>query len=108
MVSLYLMIARKMNQDFGLYYVTSADWEVVIESDTAENAMVRGLEKMFEDYDKDFELAPTILAFDLTAMSFSVEELEEFCYLGYTPTILADAGQHKLSKQYEQIIREYE
>ncbi len=103
-----LMIVRKTNQDVKLFYVTSADWEAVIEADTAENAMVRAMEKMFSEFEKDFELAPTVLAFDLTGMSNDVEDMDEFCYLGYTPSILADAGQHKLSKQYEQIIQEYE
>lgn len=102
------MIARKLKEKVKLFYVSSADWEVVLEADTAEDALVRAMEQMFKDFPEDFELAPTLLALDLSSMSNGIEDLEEFCYLGYTPSILADAGQHKLSKQYEQIIREYE
>lgn len=99
------MSARKIKSDTSYFYVTSADWEAVIDADCAEKAMVLAVEEMFNKFDKDFELAPVIIAIDASRAVSQFDDFDEFYHVGYTPTILADAGYHKLSKQYEGIIR---
>jgi hypothetical protein len=99
------VIVRELDKENRLFYVASAGWEVVMSSTSPEDAMARAIESLFDKFNKDFELAPTILALDLTTMSNGLEDLDNQCYIGYTPSILADAGQHELSRKYEQILR---
>lgn len=106
------MSARKIKSDTSYFYVTSADWEAVIDADCAEKAMVLAVEEMFNKFDRNFELAPVIIAIDASSAvsqkrdsGIEFDDFDEFYHVGYTPTILADAGYHKLSKQYEAIIR---
>jgi hypothetical protein len=106
------MSARIIQNDKSYFYVTSANWEAVIDSDCPQKAMVLAVEEMFEKFGSNFELAPVIIAIDMENIILEKADpltdfshLNEFYHIGYTPTILADAGYHKLSKQYEGIIK---
>ena len=61
------MSARKIKSDTSYFYVTSADWEAVIDADCAEKAMVLAVEEMFNKFDRNFELAPVIIAIDASS-----------------------------------------
>lgn len=95
---------RYQSDDFkSLYYVTSADWEVVTEAASFNEAASKGLEEVYSDQGIMLKLSPAIIVIDLTG--FSSNFSEEYTKIFSTSLILSDIGLHDLSKKFKKIIQ---
>ena len=83
------------------YFVTSADWESVIESTSFESAVSQSLEEAFNIIGKELNLSTAIIVVDMT--NFCLNFNEEHTRVFSTPEILADIGRHDLAKTFKKI-----
>jgi hypothetical protein len=95
---------RYQSDDFkSLYYITSADWEVVIEASSFNAAASRGLEKVYEDQGIMLKLSPAIIVIELTGFSNNFND--EYTKIFSTSLVLSDIGLHDLAKKFKKIIQ---
>ncbi len=90
---------RKSDQNKSLYYVVCADWESVVEGVDQEDAAASAIEEANNEYGKELCLAPTMVSINLKEVCDDMDVVESTEIL-YTPTVLANAGMHALSKKY--------
>ena len=74
---------------------------MVDEPSSAEAATV-AFERAYERFGKNIKVSPNILVIDLCKVIDG--QCEDSMKLMDTPTVLADAGLHQLSKQFKKII----
>lgn len=94
---------RYQSDDFkSLYYITSADWEVVIEASSFNTAASRGLEEVYEDQGVMLKLSPAIIVIDLTGFSSNFND--DYTKIFSTSLVLSDIGLHELARKFKKII----
>ena len=94
---------RYQSDDFkSLYYITSADWEVVIEASSFNIAASRGLEEVYEDQGVMLKLSPAIIVIDLTGFSSNFND--DYTKIFSTSLVLSDIGLHELARKFKKII----
>ncbi|MEE2975624.1 MAG: hypothetical protein VX343_04155 [Thermodesulfobacteriota bacterium] len=86
------------------YFITSANWEIVIISSSFDKAVSQALEKMFKEYGKFLQLSPAIIVIDMT--NYSINFSEEHSKVYSTAMVLSDIGMHDLSKKFKKILPE--
>lgn len=104
------MIRVLENQEKKLYYVTSSDWESVVLAKDAIEAAGEALEEAFDTFGDRLNLSSCINVIncsDLHEKYITEPEQVEFDIF-YVPSVLADIGKHKLSKQLDEIIQNIE
>ena len=104
------MIRALENQDKKLYYVSSSDWESVVSAKDAVEAAAEAFEEAFDTFGEHLNLSSCVNVMNCSNLSEKnpiESELVEFDIF-YVPSILADIGKHKLSKQLDEIIQNIE
>lgn len=94
---------RYQTDDFkSLYYITSADWEIVIEASSFNEAASKGLEEIYEDKGIMLKLSPAIIVIDLTGFSSNFND--DYTKIFSTSLVLSDIGLHELARKFKKII----
>jgi hypothetical protein len=94
---------RKIDKDNPTFYVSCADWECVLPAQDYDDAASIALERASEKYGKHMNLSPSVGVMNLTK-SYEEMDVVDSTYFVYTPTALANAGLHSLSKKYSKVI----
>ena len=104
------MIRTLENQDKKLYYVSSSDWECVVLSKDAIEAAGEAFEEAFDTFGQNLNLSSCVKVINCSGLQEKhlVESEQVEFDLFYVPSILADIGKHKLSKQLDEIIKNIE
>jgi hypothetical protein len=100
------MFSRKAGKSSrDLFFVSSCDWETVLEAGDASEAATRALEDQIERNPVDTNVSTVVLALNLNK---TLEEADAPSNLEvlYAPQILANAGMHEESKRLQYIIDE--
>ena len=100
------MIRVLENQDKKLYYVSSSDWEsVVLAKDAIEDAG-----EAFDVFGDNLNLSSCVKVINCSGLQekhlIEMDQVEFDMF--YVPSVLADIGKHKLSKQLDEIIQNIE
>lgn len=98
------MIRIKNDDISNSYFVTSADWEIVVISTSFDKATSKALEEMFKKMGKNLKLSPAIITVDMTNYSINFSENHSKVYS--TSMVLSDIGMHDLSKKFKKILPE--
>jgi len=104
------MIRVLENQEKKLYYATSSDWEYVVLAKDAIEAAGEALEEAFDTFGDNLNLSSCINIINCSELhekNMIEPEQVEFDIF-YVPSVLADIGKHKLSKQLDEIIQNIE
>ena len=100
------MYSRKVKENSqDLFFISSSDWEAVVEASDSTEAATRALEERMEEFPESTNISSIILALNITkelAESSGGDKIE----LLYAPKILANAGLHEESKKLQTIIEE--
>jgi hypothetical protein len=84
------------------FYVQGAGWDTLIEESSATSAATKAFEGAYIEYGKNIKVSPSIIVVDLCK---TIEgNCDESLKILDTPSVLADAGLHQLSKQFKKII----
>ena len=104
------MIRTLENQDKKLYYVSSSDWECVVLSKDAIEAAGEAFEEAFDTFGQNLNLSSCVKVINCSGLQEKhlVESEQVEFDLFYVPSILADIGKHKLSKQLDEIVKNME
>lgn len=104
------MIRVLENQDKKLYYAASSDWECVVLAKDAVEAAGEALEEAFNSFGDDLNLSSCINIVNCSELhkSHALEPEQVEFDMFYVPSVLADIGKHKLSKQLDEIIQNIE
>jgi len=104
------MIRTLENQDKKLYYVSSSDWECVVLSKDAIEAAGEAFEEAFDTFGQNLNLSSCVKVIDCSGLQEKhlIESEQVEFDLFYVPSILADIGKHKLSRQLDEIIKNIE
>lgn len=104
------MIRVLENQDKNLYYVSSSDWESVVLAKDAVEAAGEAFEEAFDVFGDNLNLSSCVKVINCSALQgnqmIDPEQVEFDMF--YVPSVLADIGKHKLSKQLDEIIQNME
>ena len=85
------------------YYVECANWKSLQYSNNPMEAATEAFEEVLCKYKKKTEVSPVITVLDLTTSMQDIT-LEDNIHFVYTPTVLANAGLHSLSSNFQDII----
>ena len=96
------MLRLKQDDLTNSYFVTSANWEVLVISTSFDKAASLALEKMYDEYGKSLSLSPAIIIVDMT--NFCINFSENHTKVYSTSMVLSDIGMHELSKKFKAII----
>ena len=101
------MIRVLENQDKKLYYVSSSDWESVVLARDAVEAAGEAFEEAFDTFGEHLNLSSCVNVMDCSNLhEKSAEGPEQVEFdIFYVPSVLADIGKHKLSKELDEIIQ---
>jgi hypothetical protein len=96
------MLRIKNDDITNCYFITSANWEIVIVSTSFDKAVSTALSKLFETYGKELNLSPAIIAVDTTnyCINFSDDHTKVFS----TAMVLSDIGKHDLARKFKKIV----
>jgi hypothetical protein len=101
------MIRVLENQDKKLYYASSSDWECVVLAKDAVEAAAEAFEEAFDTFGKDLNLSSCVNVINCSSLyeknTIDTEHVEFDMF--YVPSVLADIGKHKLSRQLDEIIQ---
>lgn len=86
----------------NLYFITSANWEIVVIAKSFDVAVSSALEKMFKKMGKNLNLSPAIIAVDMT--NYSINFSDEHSKVYSTAMVLSDIGMHDLSKKFKKLL----
>src|SRR5210317_1735030 len=86
-----------------IFLVKCANWKSAQFAADPEEAAALALEEAFDFYKESLPLSPTIWISDTTNL-FKEEEPKD-SHIIYTPTALANAGMHSISKKYSTVIK---
>jgi hypothetical protein len=81
------------------YFITSADWESVVESTSFDNAVSSSLEEAFNIIGEDLNLSTAIIVVDMTNFCLNFNETHTKVFS--TPEVLANIGKHNLAKTFK-------
>tara|TARA_R100000808_G_C2152693_1_gene162308 strand:- start:5088 stop:5405 length:318 start_codon:yes stop_codon:yes gene_type:complete len=100
------MFTRKVDSDSkDLFFISSADWEVVAEGNDATEAATIAVERHLGENPTSTNISTVILALNISKCTESIDASESIEIL-YAPKILANAGYHSESKKLQYIIDE--
>tara|TARA_R100000008_G_scaffold44460_1_gene25869 strand:- start:1947 stop:2282 length:336 start_codon:yes stop_codon:yes gene_type:complete len=101
------MIRVLENQEKKLYYVTSSDWECVVLAKDAIEAAGEAFEEAFESFGDNLNLSSCVNVVNCSGLNekYILEPEQVEFDIFYVPSVLADIGKHKLSKQLDEIIQ---
>lgn len=85
------------------YYVLGADWDALVDSSGTSEAAVSVFEDQYAKDGKNVKLSPTMTVVNLSVLIKDLDCQGTVDILS-TPTVLADAGLHALSKKFRDII----
>ncbi|HIL27443.1 MAG TPA: hypothetical protein EYG21_08710 [Nitrospinaceae bacterium] len=104
------MIRVLENQEKKLYYATSSDWECVVLAKDAIEAAGESLEEAFDTFGDNLNLSSCINIINCSELheKHMIEPEQVEFDIFYVPSVLADIGKHKLSKQLDEIIQNIE
>ena len=85
------------------YYVLGADWDSLVDSSGTSEAAVSVFEGQYSKDGKNVKLSPTMTVVNLSALIKDLD-CESTVDILSTPTVLADAGLHSLSRKFRDII----
>ncbi len=104
------MIRVLENQEKKLSYATSSDWECVVLAKDAIEAAAEALEEAFDTFGENLNLSSCINVVNCSELheKHMVEPEQVDFDIFYVPSVLADIGKHKLSKQLDEIIQNIE
>ena len=91
---------KKIDKKNKLYFVTSADWEGIVECRSCSEAANTATEGALKKFGKKTKLAPGIVVLSLTEYA-KYGSADSATHIFYTPTVLADIGLHSLSKKVD-------
>ena len=98
---------RLKNQEKKLYYATSSDWECVVLAKDAIDAAGESLEEAFDTFGDNLNLSSCVKVINCSGLQqkhlIETDQVEFDMF--YVPSVLADIGKHKLSKQLDEIIQ---
>ena len=96
-----IMFKKISNDSLRTFYITSADWESVVSSGSAEEAASKSLNEAFDVLGSELNLSPAIICVDMTnfSLNFGTDHAKVF----ETSAVLADIGKHNLSKKFKNI-----
>jgi hypothetical protein len=96
------MFRIKTDDITNSYFVTSANWEIVVISTSFDKAVSTALSKLLDKYGKTLTLSPAIIAVDVTnyCINFSDDHTKVFS----TAMILSDIGLHDLARKFKKIV----
>ena len=101
------MIRVLENQEKKLYYVTSSDWECVVLAKDAIEAAGEAFEEAFDTFGDNLNLSSCVNVIGCSGLNekyiVNPEQVEFDIF--YVPSVLADIGKHKLSKQLDEIVK---
>lgn len=89
------------NTDNKLFLVECANWKSVQSAIDPDEAGALALEEAYAEYEEKLSLSPTISIIDLSKPNVSPDD----SYVIDTPTTLANAGMHSISKKYSTIMK---
>jgi len=84
------------------FYVQGASWDMLVDDTSASSAATNAFEQVYAELGKDIKVSPNIVVVDLCKVIDGLCD-ESVRWLD-TPSVLADAGFHQLSKQFKKII----
>ena len=101
------MIRVLENQEKKLYYVSSSDWECVVLAKDAIEAAGEAFEEAFDVFGEDLNLSSCVKVINCSELheKYLLEPEQVEFDIFYVPSVLADIGKHKLSKQLDEIIQ---
>jgi len=88
------------------YIVKCADWSVVVQADSAEEACTMSLVSMLESYDKSLKLSSVMITQKINELEHLPDDFtDEDYYVEYhsVSRMLANAGLHELSSNVKYI-----
>jgi hypothetical protein len=100
------MIRILENQEKKLYHVSSSDWEAVVLSKDAIEAAGQAFEEAFDTFGDSLNLSSCVNVVECSNLQENLADPEKAEFeIFYVPSILADIGKHKLSKELDEIIQ---
>tara|TARA_B100002019_G_scaffold289488_1_gene305204 strand:+ start:177 stop:506 length:330 start_codon:yes stop_codon:yes gene_type:complete len=84
-----------------LFLIECANWKSIQVAVDPEEAGALALEEAYQEYKERLALSPTISIFDLSNPNISPND----CHILNTPTALANAGMHSISKKYSTVMK---
>ena len=96
------MFRIKSDDITNSYFVTSANWEIVVVSTSFDKAVSQALSELLDRYGKNLNLSPAIIAVDTTnyCINFSEDHTKVFS----TAMVLSDIGLHDLARKFKKIV----
>tara|TARA_Y100000356_G_C11225102_1_gene271492 strand:- start:51 stop:314 length:264 start_codon:yes stop_codon:yes gene_type:complete len=76
----------------------------VVSAKDQNDAAAISIEKAHDEYGKNLCLSPSMIVMDISLASKELDAVES-THVIYTPTVLADAGMHSLSKKYSKVLK---
>ena len=100
------MLNRTLDKNSkDLFFVTSSDWEAVIEADGPSEAATMALETQLKEEPDRTNISSVIISLNITETVQTVDA-EASMVVFDAPTILANAGYHEESKHLKGIIED--
>lgn len=98
------MVRNIGNEGRDIYHISCSDWECVVESEDATDAVAQGLSDAFEEYGDDLNLSRTISI--VNCSNFHFQETEKVEFETYSvPQILFDIGKFSLGEKLQEILQ---
>jgi hypothetical protein len=99
------MIRNTEDEKRKIFFIQCANWEGAVLAYDEKEAATLALEEANDIFGKNLCLAPSITVHDMNKISTHESLDHDLINLLFTPTVLADAGMHSLSKKYSKVIK---
>ena len=96
------MMIRNISSKKKFFLVSASDWQVVVETETKEEAAIIGFKKAYKIFKENLNLSSVICVCDLSDLEGTIEHET---HLFYAPMVILDAGYPDLSRSLEMIIK---
>ena len=100
---MFMLIANRDKKE-STFYVECANWKAIINAVDPTEAATMGFEEGLAKYSKAIQVSPVVTVLDISS-SMRDLDIQENIHFVYTPTVLANAGMHKTSKNFQEIIQ---
>tara|TARA_B100000214_G_scaffold248641_1_gene182672 strand:- start:1069 stop:1386 length:318 start_codon:yes stop_codon:yes gene_type:complete len=97
------MLLPKPTKKENLFLVEFALWQCVVAAEEPEEAATLAFEEVLEKYKSNTEVSPVFTVLNIS-MSMDKMDIGDNLTFVYSPTVLANAGMHKTSKELQSII----
>ncbi len=98
------MLIPNRSKKESTFYVECANWKSIINAADSTEAATLGFEEALAKYSKNVQVSPVITVLDISS-SMKTLDIQENVHFVYTPEVLANAGMHKTSKNFQEIIQ---